>query len=109
MILKPNVSYVLKTESGFFRNVVLKHLLYLNESVGVFTIPSLFGKYVSVSDEDVPTRNKCVISFVDRNSDDFVVVRLDEQWLSLFLLAASGWNNGERGRKLQRPPNVYEF
>lgn len=102
MILKPNVSYVLKTESGFFRNVVLKHLLYLNESVGVFTIPSLFGKYVSVSDEDVPTRNKCVISFVDRNSDDFVVVRLDEQWLSLFF-ELNGFKNSDFSKFMQQP------
>lgn len=102
MLLKPNVSYVLKTESSFFRNVVLKHLLFLNESMGIFTVPSLFGRYLVVSDEDVPTKNKCVISFVDRDSDDFVVLRLDEVWLSVFF-ELNNFKNSDFTRFMQQP------
>lgn len=77
MIFKPATNYIILSGNDAILNYVLSYILYINANIGIYQWQSFSGKQITISNDDLPSKNNIVISTTTR-SGDFVSIDLDK-------------------------------
>lgn len=77
MIFKPATNYIILSGNNALLNYVLSYILYINANIGIYQWQSFSGKQITISNDDLPSKNNIVISTTQR-SGDFVSIDLDK-------------------------------
>ena len=65
-------------------NTIVNYIKIVNERDGVYLVPSFVGNHIVVSDIANPNNKKYVISKIERQSDIFTNINIDDVWNKLF-------------------------
>lgn len=84
MKILSKTNYAIISNSEFVSNTIVNYIKIVNERDGVYLVPSFVGNHIVVSDIANPNNKKYVISKIERQSDIFTNINIDDVWNKLF-------------------------
>jgi len=84
-IIEPEKNCCVISKSDFLTNLIVSHIVAINNYIGYDLEASILGKYIVIDDEAEPIENtKLVVSKVRRKDSRFLEINLDEDYIKIF-------------------------
>lgn len=85
-MIEPKISYIVLSSSQFAIDIVTNYISFVNQLHGVVFGNSIHGYHLVLSKVANPTKHRVVISEKRDNTEGFVVINVDDNWIKLLAL-----------------------